>query len=63
MYVFVLLVVIFYMFIFLTAELTGIALAVRLIGDTPLWVTAIVIGVLSQRGHYRLGAIQAQLER
>jgi Na+/proline symporter len=47
MYVFVLLVVIFYMFIFLAAELTGIALAVRLIGDTPLWVTATVIGVLT----------------
>ncbi len=47
MYYFTMIVVIFYMFIFLSAELTGIALAVNLIGDTPLAVTAIIVGLLT----------------
>ena len=47
MYYFTMMVVIFYMFIFLCAELTGIALAVNLIGGTPLVVTAIVVGLLT----------------
>lgn len=47
MYYFTLAVVIFYMLVFLTAELTGIALAVRLIGGTPLWLTALIVGVLT----------------
>ena len=47
MYYFTMMVVIFYMFIFLCAELTGIALAVNLIGDTPLVLTAIVVGSLT----------------
>ena len=47
MYYFTMIVVIFYMFIFLCAELTGIALAVNLIGDTPLVVTAVVVGLLT----------------
>lgn len=47
MYYLTLAVVIFYMLVFLTAELTGIALAVRLIGGVPLWVTAGIVGVLT----------------
>ena len=47
MYYFTIGVVIFYMFIFLSAELTGISLAVNLIGDTPLGVTAVVVGLLT----------------
>ena len=45
MYVFVLGVMIFYMFIFLSAELTGIAEALGLVADTPLWLTALVVTV------------------
>ncbi len=40
-------VIVFYMFIFLAAEMTGIALAARLIGDTPLWVTALIVGAMT----------------
>ena len=40
-------VIAFYMFIFLAAEMTGIALAARLIGGTPLWVTALVVGAVT----------------
>ena len=47
MYFFTIGVVIFYMFVFLSAELTGIAQAVKLIGDTPLVLTAIVVGILT----------------
>ena len=47
MYYFTLAVVVFYMLVFLTAELTGIALAVRLIGGTPLVLTALIVGVLT----------------
>ena len=47
MYFFTIGVVIFYMFVFLSAELTGIAQAVKLIGDTPLALTAIVVGILT----------------
>jgi Na+/proline symporter len=42
-YVLTLLVMLFYMFIFLTAELTGMARLVALIADIPLWVTASVV--------------------
>ena len=38
-------VMVFYMFIFLTAELTGMALAVAALTAIPLWVTALVVGV------------------
>ena len=47
MYYLTLAVVIFYMLVFLTAELTGIAQAVNLIGGTPLVVTALIVGVLT----------------
>ena len=44
MYAFVLLVSIFYMFIFLAAELTGITSAFELIAGIPRWQTATLIG-------------------
>ncbi len=43
-YGFVLVVATFYLFIFLAAEMTGISLALALVADVPLWVTASVIG-------------------
>jgi Na+/proline symporter len=39
-YIVTLLVMLFYMFIFITAELTGLARLVALIAEIPLWVTA-----------------------
>ncbi|MFB6131818.1 MAG: sodium:proline symporter [Halanaeroarchaeum sp.] len=44
MYVFVLLVSLFYMFIFLAAELTGITSALQLIASVPRWQTATLVG-------------------
>ncbi len=46
-YYFVLFVVIFYMLVFLTAELTGMAQAGQLIAGTPLVVTSSIIGLLT----------------
>ena len=42
-----LLVMVFYMFIFLTAELTGISLAVNILGGTPLVITASIVGIFT----------------
>lgn len=44
MYLFVLIVSVFYMFIFLAAEMTGIAAALSLVAGVPLWQTAALIG-------------------
>jgi Na+/proline symporter len=44
MYLLVLLVSVFYMFIFLAAEMTGIAGALALVADVPLWQTALLVG-------------------
>lgn len=43
MYSFTVIISIFYMFVFLSAELTGIALALNLIGDIPLVWTVLVV--------------------
>lgn len=45
MYGLVLLATVFYMFIFLTAELTAIALTFHLLGGIPLLVSALLVGV------------------
>lgn len=45
MYALVLAITVFYMFVFLTAEITGIALAVNLVTQAPLPLTAILVGV------------------
>jgi len=44
MYVFVLVVSVFYMFVFLAAEMTGVAGALSLIAGVPQWQTALLIG-------------------
>ena len=44
MYVITLVVGVFYMAVFLCAELTGIALAVNMVVGFPLWATALLIG-------------------
>lgn len=44
MYLFVLVVSVFYMFIFLAAEMTGIAGALSLVTEIPQWQTALLVG-------------------
>lgn len=44
MYLFVLVVSVFYMFIFLAAEMTGIAAALAFVAGVPLWQTSLLIG-------------------
>ncbi|NHN49493.1 sodium:proline symporter [Halostella sp. JP-L12] len=44
MYAFVLAVSALYMFVFLAAELTGIARALALVADVPQWQTAVLVG-------------------
>ncbi|WP_247731008.1 sodium:solute symporter family transporter [Halovivax limisalsi] len=44
MYAFVLAVSVFYMFVFLAAELTGIASALSLVAGVPAWQTALLVG-------------------
>ncbi|MFC7115947.1 sodium:proline symporter [Natronoarchaeum sp. GCM10025703] len=44
MYGYVLVISVFYMFIFLAAEMTGIALALSLVAGVPQWQTAALIG-------------------
>jgi SSS family solute:Na+ symporter len=45
MYIYVLIVSVLYMFIFLAAELTGIAEALSLVAGVPRWLTASLIGL------------------
>ena len=59
-YVFTLGVIVFYMFVFLSAELTGIALAVNLLADTPLWLTALIVGILTV-AYTAYGGIRASI--
>ena len=60
MYAFVLLVSVFYMFVFVAAELTGIALALSLVAGVPQWQTAVLVGgfVLVYTGY---GGLRASL--
>ncbi len=44
MYAVTLMVGVFYMAVFLCAELTGIALAVNMVAGLPLWLTAVLVG-------------------
>jgi Na+/proline symporter len=53
-------IVVFYMFVFLAAELTGIALAINLIGGTSLIVSAIIVGGLTVL-YTAYGGIRASL--
>lgn len=45
MYGVTLIVAVFYMAVFLSAELTGIALGIRMIMGLPLWATALLVGM------------------
>jgi Na+/proline symporter len=45
MYFLALLVIVFYMFVYLAAELTGISLAFRLIAGIPLWLSASIVAL------------------
>ena len=60
MYVFTLGVIVFYMFIFLSAELTGISLALDLLADVPLLATAAIVGLLTV-GYTAYGGIRASI--
>lgn len=60
MYAFALAVVFFYMFIFLSAELTGIAKAFNLLADIPLGLTAVVVGLLTV-AYTAYGGIRASI--
>ena len=60
MYAFTLAVIVFYMFVFLSAELTGISEAVRLLADTPLWLTAGIVGLLTV-AYTAYGGIRASI--
>ena len=59
-YAFALGVIVFYMFIFLSAELTGISLAVQKLADTPLYVTALIVGLLTV-AYTAYGGIRASI--
>ncbi|MCL0100011.1 Na+/proline symporter [Dehalococcoidia bacterium] len=60
MYGFSLVVMIFYMFVFMSAELTGISQAVRLLSDTPLWLPAMIVGLLTV-AYTAYGGIRASI--
>ena len=60
MYAFTLVVILFYMFIFLSAELTGFALAFNLVAGTPLAVTALIVGALTV-SYTAYGGIRASI--
>ena len=60
MYVFTLVVILFYMFIFLSAELTGFALAFKEVADTPLGATALIVGLLTV-AYTAYGGIRASI--
>ncbi len=58
MYVLVLLIMTFYMGVYLSAELTGIALASQLMFHIPFWVTSVLIGAATL-SYTVFGGIQA----
>lgn len=60
MYVFTLGVIVFYMFIFLSAELTGISSALNLLADVPPLATALIVGLLTV-GYTAYGGIRASI--
>ena len=60
MYALSLAIILFYMFIFLSAELTGISQAMSLLGETPLWLTATIVGALTV-AYTAYGGIRASI--
>ena len=57
---FVAIISIFYMLVFLCAELTGISSAANLIGDIPNWITALIIGLCAST-YVVVGGIKASI--
>ena len=51
---------IFYMFIFLIAELTAVAILVNYISGTPLWITALIV-ILSSLTYTLYGGLRASI--
>ena len=60
MYLFILAVIVFYMFVFLSAELTGIAKAFNLLAGTNLVATALIVGLLTV-AYTAYGGIRASI--
>jgi len=60
MYIFVLIITVFYMAVFLTAELTGISLAAKFVFDVPLIYTAVIVG-LGTVAYTAYGGIKASI--
>lgn len=60
MYVLVLAIMLFYMAVFLAAELTGIALAAKIVFGTPLIYTALIVG-LATVVYTALGGLRASI--
>jgi len=60
MYLLVVIISVFYMSVFLTAELTGIALAAQLVFNIPLLYTAVIVGV-GTLAYTSLGGIRASV--
>ena len=60
MYVFTLGIIVFYMFVFLSAELTGISLAFELVAGTSAWLTAAIVGLLTV-AYTAYGGIRASI--
>ncbi|CAN5810566.1 hypothetical protein BH23ACT11_BH23ACT11_01450 [soil metagenome] len=60
MYVFTLFVMLFYMFIFLAAEITGMSLVANLIAGVPLWITALIV-ILSTLAYTAYGGLRASI--
>ena len=57
---FVAIISIFYMLVFLCAELTGISSAANLVGDIPNWITALIIGLCAST-YVVVGGIKASI--
>lgn len=60
MYIFTLFVMLFYMFIFLAAEITGMSLVANLIAGVPLWITALIV-ILSTLAYTAYGGLRASI--
>lgn len=60
MYLFTLAVILFYMFIFLAAEITGMALIASLIAGVPLWITALIV-ICSTLVYTTYGGLKASI--
>ena len=60
MHMFALAVIVFYMFVFLAAELTGISKAFNLLADTNLGLTALIVGLMTV-AYTAYGGIRASI--